>query len=311
MTRSRPVVAYWVIGSLVGVLLVAGIARAEDPATIGPPEGADPAAEAAERAPDADQPRAVERTIIEEDARRLDAVRLLRLERAGVAIRALEDLAVGLPVQGGVSISEDHPQFARLRDLGLLSRGPKRSWGCEQATGEPDTMGAGDITTAWASAGQDDQDEWLEATYAATVKIAEIHVVETYNPGSLFKVTMQTDGDMEVVLWKGEDPTPKGVADGRGTSIVKPAMGIKTNRIRIHLASKDVPGWNEIDAIGIKDSEGKMHWATHVAASSNYAGGPDPGWTIDPKAAIDRMLKLEKEVDDLKRELEKIKAAKP
>jgi hypothetical protein len=238
----------------------------------------------------------------------VEAARLFREVPEGAAIRVLEGLVPVQPVQAGFSISEDHPQFARLRDLGLLTRGPKRSWGCEQATGEPDTMGAGDITTAWASATQDEQDEWLEATFAEKVKITEVHVVETYNPGSLFKVTMQTDGDMEVVLWKGEDPTPKGVAEGRGTSIVKPGMGVKGNRIRIHLASKDVPGWNEIDAIGIKDSDGKMHWARHVVASSNYAGGPDPGWIIDSKAAIERMLKLETEVDDLKAELEKLKA---
>lgn len=201
----------------------------------------------------------------------------------------------------GLVIADDDPRLPKFIELGLVKRGPARSWGCEQATGPPDTEGAGDLRTAWASATRDDQDEWLELSYAEEIKPVEIHVVETYNPGALVKVTAAT-GDMEAVLWKGVDPTARDA--GRGTSIVKATANVKTNKIRIHLASKDVPGWNEIDAVGIRDEAGKMHWATSATASSNYASGAEPGWLLDPAAALKRIVELEQELERLKNQLE-------
>lgn len=201
---------------------------------------------------------------------------------------------------GAMMIASDDPRLPLLKELGLVKRGPARSWGCEQAAGKPDTEGAGDITTAWASATPDEQDEWLELTYAEEVKPAEIHVVETYNPGALFKVTATAgDGDMEAVLWKGDDPTARDA--GRGTSIVKSTAAIKTNKIRIHLASKDVPGWNEIDAVGVLDEAGKMHWPISVTASSNYAGAGEPGWMLDMDAALRKIEELQREVEALRK----------
>src|SRR5262245_58225458 len=52
------------------------------------------------------------------------------------------------------------PYWYIWRDHTAVQR-PKRDWGPEQATGEPDTMMAGDIVTASASQSQDGQDEWL------------------------------------------------------------------------------------------------------------------------------------------------------
>lgn len=193
----------------------------------------------------------------------------------------------------------DHPRLEHYKKLGLLSRAPHRSWGPEQATGPPDTKGSGDISTAWASQTQDDQDEWLELSYDRAIKPVEVHVVETYNPGALVKVTAATESGMTAVLWKGEDPTPRDAA--RGTSVVKVTAAIKANRIRIHLASKDVPGWNEIDAVGIKDGEGKIHWAVRARASSTYTSAPEPGWIVDTQKALQLIDELKSEVERLKR----------
>ena len=126
-------------------------------------------------------------------------------------------------------------------------------------------------TTAWASATQDGQDEWLELEYAEAVEPVAIIVHETYNPGALYKVTAYTETGMEGELWEGKDPTPVGA--GRGISQVKVRPRFKTKRIRIHLKSTKVPGWNEIDAVGIKDTKGKIHWAVKAKASSTYGVG--------------------------------------
>jgi hypothetical protein len=184
-----------------------------------------------------------------------------------------------------------YPCWYIWRDRTTDPRPPKRAWGPEQATGPPDTPGAGDIVTAWASATPDGQDEWLLLEYAEPVVPAAVLVHETYNPGALARVTaFRLDGE-EVELWKGKDPTPVGVP--RGISEVKFKAGFKTTRVRIHLASTRVRGWNEIDAVGLRDTEGKVQWARAADASSTYAArgpglpgrGPLPGKLPRPGAA--------------------------
>jgi hypothetical protein len=150
-----------------------------------------------------------------------------------------------------------------------------RNWGPEQATGAPNTPGAGDQVTAWAPRTQDGQKEWLELDYEASVTVATIQVYETYNPGALYRVTSVADDGKETEIWAGQDPTPVGAP--MGTSEIAAAGNPKTNRIRIYLDSPRVPGWNEIDAVGLVDDGGKTHWAVKARASSSYADtmGPD------------------------------------
>jgi hypothetical protein len=202
-----------------------------------------------------------------------------------------------------IKVPSDHEQFADFRDAGAkdtkeyagftdlpkgnwvyvypywyiwrdLASTPKlnRAWGPEQATGPPNTFQAGDIQTAWASRTPDDQDEWLLLEYAAPVVPEAVLVYETFNPGALVKVSVfKLDGE-EVEVWRGKDPTP--INSGKGTSEITFRVPFKTNRVKIYLDSKNVPGWNEIDAVGLRDTAGKTHWAVSAAASSTYAENP-------------------------------------
>jgi len=157
-----------------------------------------------------------------------------------------------------------------------------RNWGPEQATGEPDTDGPGDITTAWASRTQDEQDEWLELEYDAAFKPTGVIVHETLNPGALNRITLFQSNTEETDAWRGTDPTTR--TSEHGVSLVPVNVGFQTKKIRLYLASRDVPGWNEIDAVGLIDSRGKTHWAVHATASSTYAEQDVPLAVPNPPA---------------------------
>jgi hypothetical protein len=144
-----------------------------------------------------------------------------------------------------------------------------RPWGPEQATGAPDTPDAGDRATAWASRTPDGQDEWLELTYATPVHPQGVLIVESFNPGAVYQVELFTPEGQVAALWTGKDPTAPG--SGRGLSFIPVQSARKVNRVKIYLASREVPGWNEIDAVGLLDVEGKLHWAAEAKASSTYA----------------------------------------
>jgi hypothetical protein len=159
----------------------------------------------------------------------------------------------------------------QLNGLGMAS------WSTQQVVGAPNTSGAGDIPTAWASATQDGQKEWLRLTYKKSVRPTIVEIHETYNPGSVTKVTAFDWRGNEVVIWSGKDPTPTTAA--RGISRIPVKCKFKTNEIRIYLDSDKVPGWNEIDAVGLV-SKGKTQWADTCSASSCYASRSGIGFGL-------------------------------
>lgn len=142
------------------------------------------------------------------------------------------------------------------------------NWSTEQVLGPPNTPNAGDIPTAWTSNTPDGQEEWLVLDYTRAVSPKSVKIYETYNPGSVTKVTVFKPDGTEVEAWSGTDPTPRGVP--KGISVIPIHVDFKTNRVKITINSKDVPGWNEFDAVGLVDESGKTQWATAATASTTY-----------------------------------------
>lgn len=166
-------------------------------------------------------------------------------------------------------------------DLATLpTDGRKRSWGPEQATGPPDTPQAGDFATAWASRTPDDENEWLLLEFPKAVRPSGIYVHETYNPGALSQVSVFDPSGNERFVWGGADPTPP--ESLQGISWIPFTTSFETRKVKLHLHSVGVPGWNEIDAVALVDPAGNSQWASAATASSTYAsiataaGGPLP-----------------------------------
>jgi hypothetical protein len=174
-----------------------------------------------------------------------------------------------------------------------------RSWGPEQVIGPPDTLAAGDITTAWASRTQDDQEEWLLVEFEQPVMPAAVMVHETYNPGAVSKVSLfKLDGE-EVVAWEGKDPVKPD--DGKGVALIPVKADFPVARVKVYIDSPAVASWNEIDAIGLRDDAGTTHWTVACEASTTYAQQEVAVAPIAPPDVMQaRLTELESEVSDLK-----------
>lgn len=159
----------------------------------------------------------------------------------------------------------------------------KRGWAPEQATGKPDAYRiktGGDYLLAWASLTPDDREEWLELTWDEPFEAVGIDVYETFNPGALVRVVAYGPGLAgiadEIARWDGTDPTPADAPNGKGISKIRFDKPVSTNRIRLYLDSPKVPGWNEIDAVGLVEKSGDVHWASGATASSTFATKNNP-----------------------------------
>jgi hypothetical protein len=188
------------------------------------------------------------------------------------------------------------PYWYIWRDL-ASERRPNRDWGPEQMIGPPDTMAAGDFGTAWASRTPDESDEWVLVEFASPVAAKEIHVHETFNPGAVIRATAFKLDGTEVEVWKGKDPSAgKDIA----TSVLPVKGDFLFSRVKLYIDSRNVEGWNEIDAVGLKDKTGKVQWAVAADASTTFA---QPR-VVSPRE--ERIRELEKELTDLKARIRKL-----
>ena len=91
-------------------------------------------------------------------------------------------------------------------------------------------------------------------------------------PSSIFQVERTSRAleiaSREVTAWRGTDPTP--TTANRGISRIPLNVDFAVKRIKIHINSGQVPGWNEIDAVGLVDSKGRKNWAARAYASSSF-----------------------------------------
>jgi hypothetical protein len=159
------------------------------------------------------------------------------------------------------------------------------------------------IPTAWASLTPDGQDEWLILRYRKAVVPVAVSIHETFNPGAVNRVSAFTHDGREVTLWKGQDPTPPD--RDRGISNIPLKRSFKTDRIKVYVNSREIPGWNEIDAAGLIDASGETQWAVEAWVSSTYAAhiGPEP-------VSNDRILRqLQAEVRQLKARVKALEEA--
>ena len=179
-------------------------------------------------------------------------------------------------------------QAAAIGARYVLERQRGAPWSPEQATGAPDSPSAGDQRTAWATDAVDAPGEWLELSYAEPLVPKEIDVYENFNPGAVVRIgAFDEASGREKVVFNGPDPTPPGTPIG--VSHIPLNQRIATKRVKLYLDSQHVPGWNEIDAVGLIDGGGAVHWASDARASTwygsaSYAPTPDavtpllPGW---------------------------------
>ncbi|MDX2608033.1 MAG: hypothetical protein QNK16_06610 [Woeseiaceae bacterium] len=141
-------------------------------------------------------------------------------------------------------------------------------WAPKHATGAPNTLKAGDFATAWASKTKDGQAEWLELEYDEAIRATAVEIHETFNPGAVNKVSVYDSQGKEVTVWEGV-ATPS----TQPKKVFKIQFDIKFNikRVKLYIDSPSVPGWNEIDAVGLIDAAGNKTWAARAKASSTYA----------------------------------------
>jgi hypothetical protein len=139
--------------------------------------------------------------------------------------------------------------------IGFSSQYGTPGYGAVQALGEPNVFpNYGDDTKAWSPRTENGQREHLVLGYNDPIPVAGVAIYETYHPGAVDKVLLRNaaSGDW-VEVWSGTAAAEP--EEARVFLVSFPKTAFAVDGVRIELDSPNVPGWNEIDAVAIMDSD--------------------------------------------------------
>ncbi len=125
------------------------------------------------------------------------------------------------------------------------------NYSAEQATGLPNVARHGDSRNAWTPKAADLGEEWIELTYARPVHATGVSVVQSFNPGAIFRVEVVDVAGAVASVWSGPDTTVY-AKNEIGLLVVQfPRTATPITKVKVVLDSKKIAGWNEIDAVAL------------------------------------------------------------
>jgi hypothetical protein len=123
-------------------------------------------------------------------------------------------------------------------------------WSASRALGAPDATAGQDDALAWAPEEADRGREWIELGFATPRRVDLVEIAESYNPGAVTRVELVGVDGRRTIAFQGAAAAPGHAGHRRLIGLACTAGPIVA--VRVTLDSAAVPGWNEIDAVGVR-----------------------------------------------------------
>jgi outer membrane protein OmpA-like peptidoglycan-associated protein len=134
-----------------------------------------------------------------------------------------------------------------------------------QVLGKPNKLPAiGQSPVAWSPERQSNPDsEWIKVGFEKPMNIEQVVVAENFNPGSITHVYVYDISDKEYLIYRNLNVAPLTIG-GRMFQIFQ-KTDFPVASVKIVMNTSKVPGFNQIDAIGISNN------STPIVAKINLA----------------------------------------
>ena len=131
-------------------------------------------------------------------------------------------------------------------------------YSAQQALGVPNAInGNSTAMMAWAPGKKESSlGEHLHVRYTVPMRIRQIVISESKNPGAIRRITFFDDNRKRHVIYENSNPAPAGKSSRFFTHTFS-LTEYKVSEVLIELKTSVVPGSNNIDAIGISPNEQK------------------------------------------------------
>ena len=131
----------------------------------------------------------------------------------------------------------------------------KEPYAPDQVIGEPNALPLGEPNSqAWSPKRDDEKEEFIEIRFSKSLLAKQVAVIENTNPGSITKIELVDTNGKHHEVYKNENPGPLAVKS-RVLTVSFPAAKYRTIGVVVTMNTAAVGGVNQIDAIGIADTE--------------------------------------------------------
>ncbi len=130
-----------------------------------------------------------------------------------------------------------------------------RQYGAAQVLGKPSKLpSTGSSPCAWSPAAEAwSSEEWVKVGYKTPMRIRQLAIAENFNAGCITKIYAYDAQDKEYLLYVNTKDTTH--VPGRMLNIFfKEETSFKVASLKLILNTRRIPGFNQIDAVGISNS---------------------------------------------------------
>lgn len=154
------------------------------------------------------------------------------------------------------------------------TRQTKQVYKANQVLGKPSKLPAtGYSNAAWCPNNNNSGYEFIQVGFHKPQYIRQVAVGENANPGSIQRIIVYGSADsLEVYL--NPNPGPVEGVSGRLFTTIFPRTTFEVHSVKVELDTKTVPEFNQIDCIGISDSEEPI--AIHINLINSDEAFNDP-----------------------------------
>lgn len=139
--------------------------------------------------------------------------------------------------------------------LGFSSELSTKRFSANQILGEPSVMyDFGFSNCAWTPKNPDSpKEEWIKVSFRQPAYVQQISISENFNPGTISKILLYDSAGFEHLVYNTFSNTPID-EKGRLFNVFISRTKFRVFSLKLILRTNEIPGWNQIDAIGISDS---------------------------------------------------------
>ena len=140
------------------------------------------------------------------------------------------------------------PQYRAIQVLGVPNKLPQ----------------TGESVCAWSPSGADTYaEEFIKVSFEKPIKIRQICIAENFNAGAVVRILAYDSTDREYIIHENKEDglTTK----GRMWNVVVPQTAFTVYAIKVIVAPAKMPGYNQIDAIGISEVDFPYEAKVNVA----------------------------------------------
>lgn len=184
-------------------------------------------------------------------------------------------LAIVLSIISTITIAQKVEWANEVREVSS-ERSPK-AFSSKQALGKPNVLPqGGESSCAWEPLKESNKKgEFIYVRFKIPLFTRQVVIAESLNPGAISKIEFVNTSGNVISIYTNDEVKDLDARNRMFSHVLEAPTKYKVKGVKVYLQTKDVRGYNAIDAIGISDSDQPIVAKVNLAEGSVFESSPE------------------------------------